>query len=231
MTTRLEWAVDFLAYAGWEASVEKTTALVAQASAENGRALSNPLDTTEPAPGATDYNSAGVKNYPTLEAGYAATLATFRNGRYPVLLSILADPAGGSAMTYASSSELSIWGTGPCVAQVEEIQAGDPRGLRATEIAGGVGGSPPPSPTSPGEPTSTADLLKELESMPALTNGGLVRYAYRFALHREADEAGYATFVEYLDNGGTFDQVLAGLQDSPEGQAVIAAERKALGLG
>ena len=57
-----------------------------------------------------------------------------------------------------------------------------------------------------------------------------VRYLYRFALHREVDPQSFTNDVNYLNGGGTLNQLLANLQDSPEGQAVIAAERKAMGL-
>ncbi len=143
MTTRQEWALGFLAYAGWEVSQEKIIALVAQAAKENGGALFNPLDTEEDAPGATDYNAAGVKSYPSLESGFGATLATFRDGRYPQLVGILSDPAGGSATAYAVNVELNTWGTGNCLAEVESIKAGDPHGYLTHEIAGTAPSVPP----------------------------------------------------------------------------------------
>jgi hypothetical protein len=75
-------------------------------------------------------------------------------------------------------------------------------------------------------PTFPEDIMALLASDPAFA----VRYLYRICLHREADAAGFTTNVNYLNGGGTLNQVMANLQDSPEGQAVIAAERKALGL-
>ena len=79
----------------------------------------------------------------------------------------------------------------------------------------------PPNPTSaPGE------LFAMLASDPAFA----VRYLYRVCLKREVDATGFATGVNFLANGGTLNQLMSNLQDSPEGQAVIAAERKALGL-
>jgi hypothetical protein len=42
----------------------------------------NPMNTTESAPGATDYNSVGVKNYTSWGQGIAATVATLTGG-YP----------------------------------------------------------------------------------------------------------------------------------------------------
>jgi len=141
---RREWAIGFLGYAGFPLQAEKVTALVAQASKEDTGALCNPLATTEPSPGATEYNSAGVKNY-TLGAasGWGATLATFRNGDYPTLLSFLEATGSVSALTYAASPELDTWGTGNCVAFVNEIRGGDPQGYLGREVPG----TGPPGPT------------------------------------------------------------------------------------
>jgi hypothetical protein len=150
--TRAQWAADFLAYADWSISQEKIIALVAQAAKEGSEALCNPLDTTEPAPGATDYNSAGVKNYPGTEAGFAATLVTFKNGYYPQLVDILSDPSGGSAAAYAVNAELNTWGTGNCLSEVESIKDGDPHGYMSAPVAGS-GSSPAPGPVP--VPTTT----------------------------------------------------------------------------
>lgn len=147
---RSEWSTGFLQYAGWEVSQEKIVALAAQAAAEGSQALFNPLDTTEGAPGATDYNSVGVKNYTDLESGYGATLATFQNGFYPNLVAQLSDPAGGSAVQYCSSPDLNTWGTGNCMAEAESIKGGDPNGYLTATVAGtgGEPGPPPPPPTN-----------------------------------------------------------------------------------
>lgn len=158
MTTREQWAEGFLGYAGWSLSQEKVIALVAQATREGSGAAWNPLDTTEGAPGATDYNTAGVKDYPSAAAGFGATLATFLNGRYPELVANLADPAGGSAASYATSAELNTWGTGNCLAEVEEIKAGDPHGYMTAPVAGAGGLGPAPLPVPP-SPAPSAPLV------------------------------------------------------------------------
>lgn len=153
---RAQWATGFLAVAGWSFSVEKQIALVAQAAKEGSQALNNPLDTTEGAPGATDYNAVGVKNYPSVEIGFGATLATFENGYYPELVRILSDPAGGSAVQYASSADLNTWGTGNCVAEVESIKGGDPNGYMSAEVAGTGTGPPIPPVPAPAPPVPPA---------------------------------------------------------------------------
>jgi hypothetical protein len=53
---------------------------------EGGTAVNNPLNTTEPAPGSTDYNDAGVQNYPSAAIGERMTAETLMNGRYTAIL-------------------------------------------------------------------------------------------------------------------------------------------------
>lgn len=87
-----------------------------------------------------------------------------------------------------------------------------------------VGQWPRPAPSNP--TTVPGDLFTMLASDPDFA----VRYLYRFCLHREADATGFTTGVDFLNGGGTLNQLMTNLQDSAEGQAVITAERKALGL-
>lgn len=86
-----------------------------------------------------------------------------------------------------------------------------------------------PGEVTPPKPTPTVcpeDIMALLASDPDFA----VRFLYRFCLHREADAAGFATYVNALNAGSSLNEVMAQIQDSPEGIAVIAAERKALGL-
>lgn len=221
MTTREQWAESFLGYAGFSVSREKVTALVAQASKENSGSIWNPLATTEPAPGATVYNSAGVKNYPSEEEGWGATLATFRNGHYPTLLGQLEDPSGGSAVTYATSPDLNTWGTGNCLTYVEEIKAGDPHGYLTHQVAGS-GTGPSPTPTPVPSPVPPGDEMDDLT---------FIRWVYWTFLFRQVDEAAFGNWNTWLNAGGTREQMIALVGDSPEGQAAQAALRKTLGLG
>lgn len=64
----------------------------------------------------------------------------------------------------------------------------------------------------------------------AVTNDWLIRNCYRVVLHREVDGAGYTTWAEFLSGGGDAGEMWAKVQDSAEGQAVLAAERRSLGL-
>jgi hypothetical protein len=218
VTTRQEWAQGFIAFAGWAESQEKTKALVAQASRENTGAANNPLATTEPAPGATIYNSAGVRNYPSLQSGFAATLATFRNGYYPHLLGILSDPSGGSSVAYCSSPELNVWGTGTCMQELAEINAGDPHGYLTHQIAGG---GPLPSPPPAPSPIPPGDDMDNLT---------FIRWVYWTFLFRQVDAEAFANWNNWLAAGGTREQMIALVGDSPEGQKAEAALRKSLGL-
>jgi hypothetical protein len=53
---------------------------VAWQTAEGARASFNPLDTTLPMPGATNFNSVGVKNYVSQDQGLTATVRTLQGG-------------------------------------------------------------------------------------------------------------------------------------------------------
>lgn len=82
-------------------------ALLAWLAAENTSAHYNPLATTRGWPGATRFNSAGVKNYPTLRAGIGATLATLRLDPYKPILAAL--KAGDSVQRVTHAIEASPW--------------------------------------------------------------------------------------------------------------------------
>ncbi len=107
------WKFRLLRALHAKGSAENRRLLAAWARAEGGSAKNNPLNTTEPWPGATSYNSAGVKNYPTGAAGIAATAATLVNGYYP---GIVADLRGGKltarAIVTRNAAEFDKWGTG-----------------------------------------------------------------------------------------------------------------------
>lgn len=63
--------------------------MTAWQSAEGGDAAHNPFNTTRDAPGSTQYNSVGVKNYPTMEEGVRATAQTLLNGYYNKIVDAL----------------------------------------------------------------------------------------------------------------------------------------------
>jgi hypothetical protein len=111
--SRSSYAQALLTHGGWPVTDENRVALVAWMQAEGSKALNNPLATTQPYAGATDFNSAHVKNYKTLTDGIDATVKTLKNGKYPGIVAGLAN--GTSAETIASAVVASPWGTGPAV--------------------------------------------------------------------------------------------------------------------
>ena len=56
---------------------------------EGGGATWNPFNSTQPKPGATNYNSVGVKNYRTAQDGIEATYTTISNGYYKNIVDAL----------------------------------------------------------------------------------------------------------------------------------------------
>ena len=89
--------------------------LKAWAKAEGGTARFNPLNTTQPWPGSTDYNSVHVKNYPTGAAGISATATTLVNGHYDGIVRDLRREQGhftARQIVVRNSSEFDTWGTG-----------------------------------------------------------------------------------------------------------------------
>ena len=74
---------------------------------EGGTAAFNPLNTTQRAPGATSYNSVGVRNYRSQQQGLNATVETLRNGRYTDILHALT-----KSQPLGSQASLKTWGTG-----------------------------------------------------------------------------------------------------------------------
>jgi murein DD-endopeptidase MepM/ murein hydrolase activator NlpD len=94
-----------------DANVE---AIVAWAAGEGSCAGNNPLDTTQPKPGATPFNTlAGgghVWNYPSPAVGLAATVETLHNGLYRPIVAALKASAGAAALEQAVRA--TPWGTG-----------------------------------------------------------------------------------------------------------------------
>ena len=88
----------------------------AWAQAEGGNASNNPFNTTQTAPGASSYNSVGVRNYTSPQQGIAATIQTLKNGHYQVLLNALRQ--GNSAVADAQAEAQTPWGTGSLILKV-----------------------------------------------------------------------------------------------------------------
>ena len=74
--TRNRWAHDFLDLLNAKHCSHNADALISWIQAEGGNATFNPLNTTEPWPNSTIYNSVGVRNFATYEDGLHATVKT-----------------------------------------------------------------------------------------------------------------------------------------------------------
>lgn len=117
---------------------------------EGGTATNNPLNTTKRGyAGETDYNSVGVKNYPTPSIGAIATAQTLQNGYYPHIVAALrsGNPASvDSAQMQSLVKELKTWGTTNFANSIQVkgglatgVDPGDfPGGQTAADVAGGV---------------------------------------------------------------------------------------------
>ena len=113
--TPSSWAAGLLSAGGWPQTSCNLAAVTAWEQAEGGNwansAARNPLDTTMPEPGSWVINSAAVRAYPSWQAGFTATLATFGNGNYGPIVSALR--SGSSAQAVADAVAASPWGTSP----------------------------------------------------------------------------------------------------------------------
>lgn len=116
MVTREDFARSLLKWMALPVSERNLIALIAWQAAEGGptmpQAKWNPLNTTQPWTGSTQFNSVGVRNYATENDGLGATARTFKTtgqGYEKILrrLSRSARPRRTLAAVEASG-----WGTG-----------------------------------------------------------------------------------------------------------------------
>ena len=104
-----EWAAAFLQRIQAPTCFDNLVAMVAWQVQEGTTANWNPLATTYPEPGASDFNSVGVKNYVSLAQGLDATYGTLNTSAYgypPILSSLRACKA---ATTTAWAINASSW--------------------------------------------------------------------------------------------------------------------------
>jgi hypothetical protein len=136
--SRWSYASDVLGAVNAPGSQPNIIALLAWMKAEGGSAKFNPMNTTQTAPGATDYNSAGVKNYTSWNQGVNATASTLQNGSYGDVLAALRGNRGPQAVAQAVGR--SPWGTNGQL--MGQVAAGWGNGSGAGVIqALGYGGS------------------------------------------------------------------------------------------
>lgn len=115
MFTRAQWASDLLATLGNTSPVQDVLDFVigwttAETSANSG-ALFNLLNTTQPAPDASQFNSVGVRNYTSYQEGLQETAITLENGYYAALLTALRanDATALSGPNPAILANLNTW--------------------------------------------------------------------------------------------------------------------------
>lgn len=152
---RQEWAIALLQRLGISPNEQNVSALVAWQQAEGTRARYNPLATTQPAPGADNFNSVGVKDYATQDQGLDATVKTLRNGNYPNILSAL---KSGTAYDVGNAVLHSPWGTGS--------------GLLSVLQSASVPHSPPPGKDGAHKGGFANNLLGILEPTNPFSTGG-----------------------------------------------------------
>lgn len=107
------WATALLNRLGVQPTPAAKRALVGWVQAEGGhwknQARFNPLNTTQPMPGAGNTGSQGnIKQYTSWDQGLNATVKTLRNGRYGGILQAL---AGSDPAAVARAIGASPWGT------------------------------------------------------------------------------------------------------------------------
>lgn len=117
MATFTGWDASLLKAIGAPATKENLRFLDAWQRAEGGTAAFNPLNTTQHAPGATSYNSVGVRNFLDPQQGLSATAKTLLNGYYKPIVSGLRS-GRTTAEKLAQAVEASPWGTGGGVLRV-----------------------------------------------------------------------------------------------------------------
>ena len=111
------WAVGVLHAIGAPVTPQNLRALLAWQRAEGGGARFNPLNTTQGARGATNYNSVGVKNFTSEQQGIQATAKTLLNGHYGNIVGLLRS-GQSTAEQVATAVAHSPWGTGSGVLRV-----------------------------------------------------------------------------------------------------------------
>lgn len=150
MSDRLQFIDDVLAGLSLPHGKIATLGMLGWTAAESGTepcdgmagARYNPLNTTEPATGATDFNSVGVKNYPSWTVGVAATIATLRLNYYTDIRHQLATAT--TTKQIADAIAASPWGTGQAI--YGGMQAVEANAVRYSSLPVGQATPTPPPP-------------------------------------------------------------------------------------
>jgi hypothetical protein len=200
-----------------------------------GRGLSgfNPFDTTQAEAGSTNFNSAGVKSYPSFQEGVAAAVATLNNGLYDPLLTGLQEqqpfsfyvsgpgftslknwqrgPHGASNPPPAAVNVLSSRSQSQLLAYANSVTTTQPAGSLAGDSKGGGSSSSSSSSSGP-DPFGIGALTSAISNIGAM----LVRVA--------AVGVGFAIFVVglFLIFGGDIEKGIDKVSDVAEKVAPAA---------
>lgn len=109
-----EWAVALLHAGQWPVTGANVCAVLGWEIAEGGHftpgsTTYNPLNTSQPMPGSTVFNSHGVRNYPSWSVGLDATVKTLSLPFYAGIRAALA--RGTNPVAVLAAVDLSPWGT------------------------------------------------------------------------------------------------------------------------
>lgn len=151
--TRSAWAQDLLTRLGMPLSQSNINFMIAWQAKEGGDHTGghneggrfNPLNTTHVMPGATAYNSVGVRNYTSYEQGMSATIYTMK---LPYYTDILAAMHRDDVNAAISALARSPWGTGNISDVYSAVLAGQHE--YDTDLFGGGAARP----TQQGVPTT-----------------------------------------------------------------------------
>lgn len=130
--TRLAFCDSLLAGMKADRGRARTLAMLGWFAAESGTevcdghsgARYNPLNTTLSRPGAVDFNSAGVKSYPSLAVGLEATLATLLQSNMAGI--VHAFRTAHDSATIGAAIASSPWGTGGAIRGGIEVVTAHP---------------------------------------------------------------------------------------------------------
>lgn len=158
MSIWIDFVLDTLLALEMPQTGSNEDALLAIAGEENTSAFNNLFATTEWAAGATTFNSTGVKGYPTMAEGVAATVATLKNGLYEPVLDAL--HAGTDSMAVVNAWVNSRWGTGRGAIEVLRQVVDNYESYAGRVVFGSLATPAPPAP----EPSLTP--CNELKGNP-----------------------------------------------------------------
>jgi hypothetical protein len=163
----LAWAKGVLLGIGAPATDVNLTNLWAWTTAESPiqdpMRWNNPLNTTQPGPGASIVNTAGVRSYPSVDSGITATVQMLLNGYYPALVEALRSGTPRQQWSPAVLANITKWGTNTSFAG-----AGVP-----APLGGGVDSSSPPGTPFFDIPNPLDSLGKAFASLNKQLVGGL----------------------------------------------------------